>query len=119
QAILFSLIIGVPCTILFIIKPDILLKFLYNTDKGILYTRILAPICLIYYIQAPLTATLQAIGKSKCAMKGTLFGMIIRTSLLFVLSYLKIGMWPLIIATSVNIIYITLHHAKYVKKYLN
>lgn len=118
QAILFSLLIGIPCTIIFIIKPEILLKFLYNSNKGIVYTKVLAPICLLYYIQSPLTATLQAIGKSKCAMEGTLIGMILRTSSLFILSFLKIGMWPLVLATSINIVYVTLHHIKYVKKYL-
>lgn len=118
QAIIFSLIIGIPITIMFILFPDLLLKLIYNTDKGIIYLKVLAPIFIFLYIQTPLTATLQAMNKASSAMRGTLEGMIIRTFLLFSLSYLHIGMWGLVIATSVNIIYVTTHQYLIVKKTL-
>ena len=119
QAIFYSLIIGVPCTIIFMFIPDIPLRLLYNTTNGIIYIKILAPICLLHYIQAPLTSSLQAMGKSSTAMKGTLYGMIIRTLLLFILSYLKIGLWSLIVALSINIIIVTMHQLIHIKKELN
>lgn len=118
QAIFISLSIGIPITIFFCISPEVPLKLLYNQTEGSIYTKVLAPICLLYYIQAPLTGTLQAMGKAKDAMQTTLIGMIIRISLLFICSSFKIGMWSLIIATSANIIYITLKQAKLVHKYL-
>ena len=118
QALFFSLMIGIPITILFELIPHIPLKLIYNTTYGIPYLRVLAPIFLLHYIQAPLTSTLQAMGKAKEAMKGTLGGMILRTFLLFFCCHLKIGMWGLIIATSTNVIYVTLHQAKHVKKAL-
>lgn len=118
QAIFFSLLIGIPMTLLFEIIPDIPLKLIYNTNEGINYIRVLAPICLLHYIQAPLSSTLQAMGKAKDALKGTIVGIILRTSSLFLFSSLKIGMWGLIIATSINIIYVTIYDASRTKKYL-
>ena len=118
QAIIISLLVGVPATIILMIFPEFFLKLIYNTTLGSNYIRIVAPVFILHYIQAPLTITLQAMGKSKIAMKGTLYGSIIRTILLFTTSYLKIGIWGLIIATASNIIYITLQHLYYVKKYI-
>ena len=118
QAIFFSLLIGIPMTLLFEIIPEIPLKLIYNTTEGINYIRVLAPICLLHYIQAPLSSTLQAMGKAKDALKGTLVGILLRTSALFIFSSLKIGMWGLVIATSINIIYVTLYDASRIKKYL-
>lgn len=119
QAIFFSLLIGIPMTILFEAIPEIPLKLIYNTTEGTNYIRVLAPVCLLHYIQAPLSSTLQAMGKAKDALKGTLVGILLRTSALFIFSSLKIGMWGLVIATSINIIYVTLYDASRIKKYLN
>lgn len=118
QAIIFSLLIGVPCTLLFMFIPDILLKLIYNTNKGIIYIKMIAPIFVLYYIQSPLTSAMQGMNKAKDAMMGTLYGAVIRTILLFVLSMCHIGMWGLLIASSVNIIFITIHHMYYVFKNL-
>ena len=114
QAIIFSLLIGIPCTLLFMFIPNLLLKLIYNTNKGIIYIKMIAPIFLLYYIQSPLTSAMQGMNKAKEAMMGTLYGAVIRTILLFILSMCHIGMWGLLIASSVNIIFITIHHFYYV-----
>jgi len=108
QAIFFSLLIGIPATIIFELFPHILLKFLFNTNKGIEYIKVIAPICLLHYIQSPISSSLQAMGSAKISMIGTLIGMILRTFTLFVISFFKIGLWSLLIATSVNIVFVTL-----------
>lgn len=118
QAITLSLIIGIPCTLLFMSIPEFFLSTIYNTLEGVEYIKIIAPVFLIYYIQGPLTASMQAMGMAKEAMMGTLFGAIIRTVLLFSLSLLKIGMWGLIISSLANILFITIHHFYYVFKKL-
>ena len=118
QAIIFSLLIGIPATIIILLFPSELLKFIYNTTEGVDYLKILAPIFILSYIQSPLTGTLQAMGKAKCAMQGTIVGVILRTIILFIFSFFKIGLWSLIIASSTSIIYVTLHHIFYLKKYL-
>lgn len=119
QAILFSLLIGIPCTLIFMFIPDVPLNLIYNTNLGIKYISFIAPFFVLHYIQAPLTSCMQAMGKAKEAMYGTLVGSIIKTILLIVLSLCKIGLWGLIISSIANIIYITIHHHYYVKKYLN
>lgn len=118
QAIFICLLIGIPATILFELFPEILLKFLFNTNHGIIYIKVIAPICLLHYIQSPISSSLQAMNKAKTSMIGTLLGMILRTSTLFIFSFLKIGLWSLIIATSVNISFVTLFDLYNVKKTL-
>lgn len=114
QAIILSLMVGIPCTLLFMFMPEFFLKFIYNTNEGLIYIKMIAPVYLVYYMQGPLTASMQAMGKAKEAMVGTLVGSVIRTILLFVLSLIHIGMWGLIISNIVNILFITIHHFYYV-----
>ncbi|MBQ2946868.1 MAG: oligosaccharide flippase family protein [Bacilli bacterium] len=118
QAIFFSLLIGIPATVIFELFPDILLKLLFNTNKGIDYIKVIAPICLLHYIQSPISSSLQAMGNAKISMIGTLLGMIIRTICLFIFSHLKIGLWSLLIATSINITFVTIFDLYNVKRIL-
>ena len=117
QAIICSLIIGIPCTLIFTIIPELPLKLIYNTSEGINYIKFLAPICLLHYIQSPISSSLQAMNKAKISLKGTFYGTILRTILLFILSH-KLGMWGLIIATSTNILFVTIYDYINVKKTL-
>lgn len=116
QAIFFSLLIGIPATLIFTIIPDIPLNLIYNTNEGINYIKVLAPICLMHYIQSPLTSVLQAIDLSKEAMKGTIVGMILRTISLIIFCLLDFGLWSLVIASGINIFYVTIHHIVIVYK---
>ena len=109
QAIFYSLLIGIPATTVFLVISEIPLKLLYKTNLGINYIKFLAPICLLHYIQSPISSSLQAMGKARISLKGTLYGILIRTALLFTLSYLKIGIWGLVFATATNIIFVTLY----------
>ena len=118
QAITYSLLIGIPVTIFFIIIPELPLKLIYHTTEGIAYMRFLAPICLFQYIQSPLSSALDAMGKSHDAMVATAIGVIIRSTLLVALSLLKIGLWGLIIAISINVLAVTFYSLKKVKIYL-
>lgn len=114
QAIVLSLIIGIPCTFLFMRFPEFFLNLIYNTTEGVNYIKIIAPIFILHYIQAPLTASMQGMGLAKEAMFGTLYGSLFKTIILFVLSLFKIGLWGLIIANLFNIVFVTFHHLYYV-----
>lgn len=118
QGIFFSLLIGIPVTIFFMVNPSLPLKLIYNTNIGISYIKVMAPIFLLHYIQSPISSSLQAMGKAKISMKGTLYGMILRTITLFVGCYLKIGLWGLVVATSINIIFVTCYDGYHVYKIL-
>ena len=118
QGISYCLLIGIPMTIILELFPGKFLGFLYNTNEGISYIRFLAPICLLQYIQAPLSSTLDALGMSKANFTSNLAGVIIRMVLLPLLCFMKIGMWALVISTSLNIVVVTLMNIKQVKKKL-
>ena len=115
EALLLSLSVGFIATIIFMLFPKELLKFIYNTNLGTTYIRILAPLFLVHYIQSPLTSYLQAINKAKEAMYGTLTGAIIKNLLLIILP-IYIGIWGFIISTLINIFYVTIQHIYYTKK---
>ena len=116
--IFLSLLIGIPITIILLFKGDQLLQLIYHTNLGFNYIKILAPICLLQYIQAPLSTTLDALGKSKINLISTILGTITRTISLIIFSYLKIGICSLIISISLNIIITTLYQIKKVRYYL-
>ena len=115
QAITYSLGIGIPFTICLVFFPNLFLKLIYNTDKGISYIRFLAPICLLQYIQAPLSSSLDAMGLSNKNFYANLLGSIVRIVLLPLLSLFKIGLWGLVISTSINIVVVTGMNIKQIK----
>ncbi len=117
-AIFLSLLVGFPATLIFIFDPELPLSFIYGTTDGIEYIKVLAPLFIFHYIQNPLNAALQAMGKAKDAMNGTLQGTIIRILAIFSLSYLHIGLWGLVFASSLNVIYVTIHQYLKINKYL-
>ena len=118
QAIFFSLIIGLVWTIILFNGNEILLKFIYNTNLGGSYIKFLGPVCLLQYIQAPLSAALDAMGESKDIMMSAILGVIVRSILTFVLAFLHIGIWGLIMAISANILVVTFYQASRVRKHL-
>ena len=115
QALIISMGIGIFFTIIFITIPNILLKFVYNTNYGSNYIRIIAPLFLMHYIQGPLTSYMQGANMAKEAMIGTLIGAIIKNILLIILP-IFMGMWGLIISLLFNIFFVTIHHIYYIKK---
>lgn len=118
QGIAYSLLIGIPLTIVLEMFPEKLLKLLYNTTSGVSYIRFLAPVCLLQYIQAPLASTLDALGMSKENFTSNLAGVLTRLVMLSLFSLIKIGMWGLIFSTSLNVVVVTMMNIKQVRKKL-
>lgn len=114
--VFLSLLIGGVMMLLFLAMPDFFLNIIYHTKEGSAYMRVLAPICFFQYLQAPLSSALDAIGRSRDVMIGNILGMLVRTILLVVLSFLGIGIWGLIIAISINVLVITFYDLYKVKK---
>ncbi|MDD2490547.1 MAG: MATE family efflux transporter, partial [Bacilli bacterium] len=119
QAIGISLLIGIISNSLIMLKPEFFLQLIYHTKEGANYLLLLAPFFLLYYIQVPLTITLQATNHANEAMMSTLISMIIKIIILFSFSFLKIGLYSLIIATIVNILIVTIYNYIKVNKVLN
>ena len=118
QAILFSLIIGVPATFLLFMFPEFFLKIIYGRAYGANYLRFLSIPFLFYYIELPLSAVLQATNKSKEVMLDNLLGIVLKTILLYLTSLLHIGIYSFLIASSVNILVVTLMHFIHIKSTL-
>ncbi len=119
KVIKISLTIGIISSLILFIKPYIFLYFLYNTNHGTYYLRVLAPFFIFLYVQIPLESVLQAINKAKNVMINNIIGTILKLSLIFILSFLKIGLFNLVIAIILNILITTILHIKALKKELN
>ena len=118
EALFFSLLIGSICCLTLVIFPTFFLKLIYNTTLGVNYVRILAPICILQYIEAPLSFAIDAMGKSTYNLKITSISLFVRSSSLILFSLLKAGIYALIISTSINIIVVVYLLFKYTKKCL-
>ena len=116
QSLSISFVIGLIFTIILMIFPKTCMKFIYDTYEGVNYIKVLAPFFLLYYIQGPLVAVMQALNKAKDAFNSTLIGIIIKILLMIILSYFHIGIYTLIVPTIVNIIYVTLFNIVKVRK---
>ena len=99
--------------------PEVLLKTIYHTNKGTTYLKVLAPVFFLQYLTSPLEATLDAIGKSKINMLSMTISTLIGSISLTLLSFLKIGLWSLIISESLSIIISTIYLYLKTSKYLN
>lgn len=118
-AITICLIIGIPLTIILEINPHIFLKKLYHTTEGINYIKVLAPICILQYIQSPLASSFDALGKSKDNLIASLIGTTIRITTLLLTPYLKIGIWSFILSITLNILITTLYQIIKINIYLS
>ena len=105
QALTISLILGIIFTIILTTCGSIILKLMYNTEKGLNYIRILSPLFIFHYLEQPLLSTLQAMNKAKENMKISTINMLIRTIGLAILCSLKIKLYGLIIAIGINIMF--------------
>lgn len=118
QALSFSFTLGFCSSILIFIFRNFLLEIIYNTSTGANYIKALAPVFVLFYLEAPLMSTLQALGKSMLTMKITTFGVVIKLLSMFLLSLCHIGIYSLVYSEIINIIFVVLINAFYIKKYV-
>lgn len=119
QIMFVSLLIGGSSTLLISLFPEFFLNLIFKTNLGINYIRVLSPFMLLYFIDMPLISALQALNKSKNNMYITLVGSIIKLTIIFIFSLFKIGLYPVIIAIIVNLIFATTMNFITLKKALN
>ncbi len=118
QAIGISLAIGLPVTVILFLFPEFFLNLIYGTTHGGNYLRALAIPFLFYYVELPLAATMQAMDMSKNVMFDNILGIVLKTLLIYALSLLHIGMYGLVIASSINIMIVSCSHYFHVAKQL-
>ena len=83
QALVLSLSIGLPATIILFLFPSFFLNLLYGINVGENYLRCLSIPFLLYYVELPLSAILQATNKAKEVMLDNVLGIFIKTILLY------------------------------------
>ncbi len=119
-ALIFSILIGSFFTIIIFLFPEFFLNFLYKTTTGANYIKKISFIFLLYYIEAPLAAFLQASNRSNEMMYDNFIGVLFKTIFLFLLSFIKgIGLYSLLISSGINILITTIRHIKHIKRLFN
>ena len=118
QALFFSLLISIGSIVFINLFPNFLLNFFYKTNLGVNYLHFLSPIFLLYSLEAPLSAFLEATNHAKDVMTDNLLGIIVKTILLFILSFFKIGLYSLLISMIINILIVTIRHVQKIRKIL-
>ena len=119
EAITISLAIGLFSTIMIILFSKQALNLMYKTTLGSNYIKLMAPIFLLYYLEMPLSAFMQATGFAKKVMYNNLIGISVKIVIIFTFGYLKIGLYNLILAILIDIIIVTFMHLINTKKILN
>lgn len=116
QAVIFSLFIGIECTIVILLFPKFLLNFMFKTTTGVNYLVFSSIIFIISYISGPITSTLQAINKSDIVMKASLINMVFKNISLFVLCFLDVGMYALIISYFISYLFTIFYEVKKIRE---
>jgi len=114
EAIFFALLIGISYSVLLMFFGSHILDAIYNTNLGLTYIKILAPIFPLFYIEAILISFLQVLDKAHITMRITIIGVIIKLIVLAITSLMHIGMYSLIIAEIVNILLVVSLNIYYV-----
>ena len=116
KIMILTLIYGLIANITMLLSSKLILKILFNTQEGLTYIKFLAPFFIIFYFEAPLSSILQAYNETKYIMKTTTISIIIKLTSLILLSFLKIGIYPLLISEIISIIITVTLNYKKVKK---
>ena len=119
QSMKISLVAGAPIAILMFIFATPICELLYAHGEYGPYLKLLAPIGIFIYLQAPLQATLQALDKPGIALFNTLIGATVKIGLIITLASIpSLGIKGAIIAIAANTILVTLLHAFAVWRYI-
>ncbi|MEK4977147.1 stage V sporulation protein B [Bacillus sp. FSL K6-6540] len=111
QSLRLALVSGAPFAIIMFVLAEPLCLLLYDNAEISDMLKIMAPFALFLYVQSPLQAALQALDRPGRALLNTLFGAIIKMSLIvYLASNPAFGIKGAVIAIIVNSIAVTLLH---------
>ncbi len=111
QSLRLALVTGAPCVVVMYVLAEPLCRFLYNDTDVAAMLKMMAPVALFIYFQAPLAATLQSLDKPGTALLNTFTGSAIKLALIVLLATKpQFGIIGAIIAINANIVLVTLLH---------
>jgi stage V sporulation protein B len=119
QSLRLALVTGAPFAVCMFVLAEPICMYLYNQpDVGIML-KMMAPIALFIYFQAPLQAALQALDKPGAALTNGLIGSVVKLALIYWLtSKPEMGILGAILAINVNIVLVTILHGSSVVRLL-
>lgn len=103
QVIILSLIIGISYTLIVMLNKELIMNFIYNTDKGIKYTNIMAIVFILLYLEGPINSILLVFNESKYLLKTSIITILIKFILMVIFSFLKLGIYSFIIPILIDI----------------
>ena len=88
QIIVLSLIIGITYTGIVMYKKELIMELIYNTNKGVNYINLMAPIFILLYLEGPINSILLVFNKSKEILKTNIVTIIIKYILIIPYKYI-------------------------------
>jgi stage V sporulation protein B len=119
QSLKLALVTGAPFAMIMLILAEPLCHYLYGQSQIASMLKMMAPVALFIYFQAPLQATLQALDKPGSALVNTLTGSAVKLILIYLLATRpEFGILGAIMAININIMLVTALHWQSVVKLL-
>lgn len=115
----FLFIFGSVCCFIFLIFGKNLLSIIYHTEFGYNYLRIIAPFCILQYLQAPMMTSLNAMGCAKKIFTLSLISSLFRICTLLIFGLFRIGIYSFILSLICNIVFNTFIAFNALKKNLS
>lgn len=118
QSFFISLLLGTLfCTIIFFYRTE-LLALLYKSTMASDYIKYIAFFFILFYLEAPLSTILVALGKNRASFIITLIGVVIKNVVLIFFLFQKMAIYSLLIAEIINIFIVVLLNIYVIKKAL-
>lgn len=119
QSLRLALVTGAPFAVIMYVLADPLCYYLYRENEVGAMLRMMAPIALFIYFQAPLQAALQALDKPGTALVNTFTGALVKLVLIYLLATKPgFGILGAVMAININIVTVTVMHWSAVSRYL-
>lgn len=119
QSLRLALVTGAPFAVIMYVLAEPLCYFLYHNSEIAVMLKMMAPIALFIYFQAPLQAALQALDRPGTALVNSLVGSLVKLTLIYVLaSRPNMGILGAVVAINLNIVTVTLLHYASVSRLL-
>ena len=119
EALFSSFLLGLVSTIIVVLGRNFFLNLIYNTSYGADYIFYLGFFFPLYYLEAPLSSILQALGYGTYALKTTTLGVIIKLASMFIFTLFHMGLYGLVISEAINIIFVVVFNMRLLLKYFN
>lgn len=111
QALRFVLLTGGIAVVVLFVLAEPLMEVMYGSANGSHFIKLMAPLFLFSYFQAPLQATLQALNLAHAAMMNSLIGAVFKLGVIFFLaSQESFGINGAAVGILVGIVLVTLLH---------